>query len=79
MPGRCIELPIRTVRRAERWLAFSFALTLAFTLALTLAFAFTLALSLALALQHNGIEKLNTGCEGKIVEIDGKKYKLTAV
>ena len=63
--------------------ALTFALTFTFAFALTFAFAFslafTLALSLALALQHNGIEKLNTGCEGKIVEIDGKKYKLTAV
>ena len=42
--------------------------------------AFTLTLTLALALQHNGIEKLNNGsCAGKVVEIDGKKYKLTAV
>lgn len=49
-------------------LAFAFALTLSFA---SLAFAF--------ALQYNSIEKLNTGCEGKIVEIDGKKYKLTAV
>ena len=41
---------------------------------------FALALALALALQHNGLEKLNKDtCEGKIVEIDGKKYKLTAV
>ena len=38
-----------------------------------------LAFSFALAFQHNGIEKLNTGCEGKVVEIDGRKYKLTAV
>ena len=45
----------------------SFALSLAF------------ALSFSFAFQHNGIEKLNTDCEGKIVEIDGKKYKLTAV
>ncbi len=36
--------------------------------------------ALALALQHNGIEKLNKDtCEGKVVEIDGKRYKLTAV
>lgn len=54
-----------------------FALPFAFTLALALSFAFSFALFFAL--QHNGIEKLNTGCEGKIVEIDGKKYKLTAV
>jgi hypothetical protein len=50
---------------------------LAFALTLTLAL---LALALAFALQHNGIEKLNKDtCEGKVVEIDGKKYKLTAV
>ena len=31
-------------------------------------------------LQHNGLEKLNKGtCDGKVVEIDGRKYKLTAV
>jgi hypothetical protein len=42
--------------------------------------ALALALALAFALQHNGIEKLNKDtCEGKFVEIDGKKYKLTAV
>lgn len=34
----------------------------------------------ALSLQHNGIEKLNKDtCDGKVVEIDGKKYKLTLV
>jgi hypothetical protein len=50
-------------------------------LTLTFAFALPFAFSFAFtpALQHNGIEKFNTGCEGKIVEIDGKKYKLTAV
>jgi hypothetical protein len=49
-------------------------------LAFTLALAFSFALAFALALQYNGIEKLNNDtCEGKIVEIDGKKYKLTAV
>ena len=53
-------------------------LALPFTLALTL--TLTLALALALALQHNGIEKSNKDtCDGKVVEIDGKKYKLTAV
>lgn len=32
------------------------------------------------ALQHNGLEKLKSDtCDGKVVEIDGKKYKLTAV
>ena len=49
-------------------------LAFAFALALPLAFPFTL------ALQHNGLEKLKSDtCEGKVVEIDGKKYKLTAV
>jgi hypothetical protein len=39
-----------------------------------------LAFAFALALQHNGLEKLKSDtCEGKVVEIDGKKYKLTAV
>jgi hypothetical protein len=53
-------------------LSFAFAFSLAFSLAFTLSFAF--------ALQYNGIEKLNKDtCEGKVVEIDGKKYKLTAV
>lgn len=47
-----------------------------------LAFAFTLAsFTFALfALQNNGLEKFNNNkdaCEGKVVEIDGKKYKLT--
>lgn len=59
-------------------------ITLAFALALTfplsLAFALSLPFAFTLALQHNGLEKLNKDtCEGKIVEIDGKKYKLTAV
>lgn len=32
------------------------------------------------ALKHSGLEKLNKGtCEGKVVEIDGRKFKLTAV
>ena len=51
-----------------------------------LALAFTLParrashLAFTLALQHNGIEKLKADtCEGKVVEIDGRKYKLTAV
>lgn len=36
--------------------------------------------TLALPLQYNGIEKLNKDtCDGKVVEIDGRKYKLTAV
>jgi hypothetical protein len=53
-------------------LAFAFAFAFPLALALTLAFT--------LALQHNGLEKLKSDtCEGKVVEIDGKKYKLTAV
>jgi len=41
---------------------------------------FALAFTFALALQHNGLEKLKSDtCDGKVVEIDGKKYKLTAV
>jgi len=53
---------------------------LAFALSLAFAFAFAFALALALALQHNGIKKLNKNtCDGKVVEIDGRKYKLTAV
>ena len=61
-------------------LAFAFAFAFTFTFARTgVAFAFAIAGG-ALALQHNGIEKLNKDtCEGKVVEIDGKKYKLTAV
>ena len=55
-------------------LAFAFAFALPFARALAFALPF------ALTLQHNGIEKLKTDtCEGKIVEIDGKKYKLTLV
>jgi hypothetical protein len=46
----------------------------------TFALAFSLALSFAFALQHNGFEKLKSDtCEGKVVEIDGRQYKLTAV
>jgi hypothetical protein len=42
--------------------------------------AVVFAFALAVALQHNGIEKLNKDtCEGKVAEIDGRKYKLTAV
>jgi hypothetical protein len=49
-------------------------------LALAFALSLSFSLSFALSLQHNGIEKLNKDtCEGKIVEIDGKRYKLTAV
>jgi hypothetical protein len=56
----------------------SFAL--AFSFAFSFSFSFSFALSFAFALQHDGIEKLNKDtCEGKVVEIDGKKYKLTAV
>ncbi len=43
-------------------------------------FALALGLALAFTLQHNGLEKLKSDtCDGKVVEIDGKKYKLTAV
>lgn len=82
-------------RKGEKFLlngkeAFDFKdktnLSLSLYLALSFAFAFSgVALSfsfpgVALALQYNGIEKLNKDtCEGKVVEIDGKKYKLTAV
>jgi hypothetical protein len=60
--------------------AFAFALTLTFALPFTFAFTLSFAFTLAFALQYNGIEKLNKDtCEGKIVEIDGKKYKLTVV
>jgi hypothetical protein len=53
---------------------------LAFALA-DVAFALAeFALAFALALQNNGIEKLNKDtCDGKVVEIDGRKYKLTMV
>ena len=45
-----------------------------------LALAAFAAFAFAFALQNNGIEKLNkVTCEGKVVEIDGRKYKLTAV
>jgi hypothetical protein len=48
---------------------------------LSLAFAFFVSGSVGVVIQCNGIEKLETvnTCEGKVVEIDGKKYKLTAV
>lgn len=60
----------------------TFALSLAFALSFTFTFTltFTLTLAFTLALQHNGLEKLKSDtCDGKVVEIDGKKYKLTAV
>ena len=67
-------------------LAFDFGrksnLALAFAFAFSFAFAFTFALGVAFAhaLQHNGLQKLKSdACDGKLVEIDGKKYKLTAV
>jgi hypothetical protein len=53
---------------------------LAFAFASVLVFASVVAFAVFAALQHNGIEKLNKDtCEGKVVEIDGRKYKLTAV
>ena len=66
-------------------LAFDFTgkSNLALTLALAdvaLTFTFSFSFAFALALQCNGIEKLNKDtCDGKLVETDGKKYKLTAV
>jgi hypothetical protein len=43
-------------------------------------YAFTLSFPSVLALEDNGLEKLNKNtCEGKVVEIDGRQYKLTAV
>ena len=81
-------------RKAEKLLlngdeAFDFKDKTNLAFALTLAFAFNFAFNfvavvfafaLAVALQHNGIEKLNKDtCEGKVAEIDGRKYKLTAV
>lgn len=49
-------------------------------LAFTLSFALSFARSFAFVLQHNGFEKLNKDtCAGKVVEIDGKKYKLIEV
>ena len=59
-------------------LVFYFAGKSNLAFSLTLAFAFPFAL--AFALQHNGIEKLKSDtCDGKVVEIDGRKYKLIAV
>lgn len=53
---------------------------LAFAFAFPFPFPFSFALTFALALQHNGFEKLNKDtCAGKVVEIDGKKYKLIEV
>jgi hypothetical protein len=61
-------------------LAFALAFALALALAFAFGFTFPFAFALNAALQHNGIEKLKTHtCEGRVVEIDGKKYKLTAV
>lgn len=44
-----------------------------------LAFALSFAFTFALALSFGGFEKLAQTCEGKVVEIDGKKYRLTSV
>jgi len=61
-------------------LVFDFAGKSNLTLTLALTFAFTFGFALAFALQHSGIEKLKSDtCDGKVVEIDGRKYKLTAV
>ena len=49
-------------------------------LAFAFAFCFGFVVVVATVLQHNGLEKLNKGtCDGKVVEIDGRTYKLTAV
>lgn len=44
-------------------------------------FSFSFAgISIMIALQYNGFEKMKSDtCDGKVVEIDGRKYKLTAV
>lgn len=43
-------------------------------------YAFTFSFPSVLALEDNGLEKLKSDtCDGKLVEIDGRKYKLTAV
>jgi hypothetical protein len=47
---------------------------------LVLSFLSTVDVTIGLALQHNGIEKIHKdNREGKVVEIDGKKYRLAAV
>ena len=59
-------------------IAFTFATARADWQPITFTFPITTCFSYAL--QHNGLQKLNKDtCEGKVVEIDGKKYKLTAV
>ena len=58
-------------------IAFTFATARADRQPLTFTFPITICFSYTL--QHNGLEKLNDTCDGKLVEIDGKKYKLTAV
>jgi hypothetical protein len=59
-------------------IAFTFATRRADLQPITFTFPCTTCFSYAL--QHNGLEKLKTDtCEGKVVEIDGRKYKLTAV
>jgi hypothetical protein len=61
-------------------LAFDFAGKSNLSFALTITFVFALTATLAFALQYNGLEKLNKNtCDGKVVEIDGKKYKLISV
>lgn len=59
-------------------IAFTFATARADRQPLALTFPITICFSYAL--QHNGLEKFNKDtCDGKVVEIDGRKYKLTAV
>ena len=62
----------------KKYIAFTFATARADRQPLTFTFPITVCFSYAL--QHNGLQKLKSDtCEGKVVEIDGKKYKLTAV
>lgn len=61
-------------------IAFTFATARADRQPLTFTFTFPITTCFSYALQHNGLQKLKSDtCEGKVVEIDGKKYKLTAV
>lgn len=58
---------------------FAFTLLFAFTFALVVIES-GVAFAVPFAFQHNELEKLSKNiCDGKVVEIDGKKYKLTAV
>jgi hypothetical protein len=54
-------------------LAFTLSFTLAVYFASAISFARSFAFTLTFTLQHNGLEKLDQGCEGKTVEIDGRR------